>query len=137
MSNKNIASKQAILERRARIMDCIEQGMTSSEIFNRLSREEKVSPRTIERTYYQIIDEMAMIQNEHKNELRATILARQEYIYKRAVKNNNMNLALRCLGDIAKVGGLFDQKAKEETDLPKVIEYYDTTPLKAIDGKKD
>lgn len=137
MSNKKIATKQSILERRSRVISCIEQGMPSSEIFDSLSREEKVSPRTIERTYYQIIDEMAMIQNEHKNELRATILARQEYIYKRAIKNQNMNLALRCLNDIAKVGGLFEQKSKEEPDLPKVIEYYDSTPLKAISGKEE
>lgn len=125
--------KLAIIERENRIVELLSEGKNPGEIFALVASEQGISPRTVERSYYAVVDNVGKASAARKHELRTMLLARQEHIYRAAMADGDWKLALDVTDKMAKVGGLYvPDKAKEEQVMPKVIEYFEKA---SDDGK--
>ena len=123
MSKQN--HKLALIDREKRIMELISKGHPAAEIFELVASEFAISPRTVERNYYSVVDAIGRASNARKQELRTILLARQDRIYRQALENGDLSLALSVTDKMAKVGGLYEPSKNEDAvNLPTVIEYY-------------
>lgn len=119
---KKQASKLEMHDRENAIMDMIQEGRSFSDICETIAAKFEISPRTVERNYYAVVDALGSISNERKRDLRAILIARQDGIYKKAMSEGNYDLALKVTAQMAKTGGLFDTIKESEPSLPTVIE---------------
>ena len=87
-----------------------------------VAEEFNISPRTVERNYYSVVDELAKETWEQRTELRATLQSKLETIYKTAVEDGNLRAAIDACNSQARIGGLFEQRPEQQRELPTVIE---------------
>jgi hypothetical protein len=110
------SNKLAIVRREKRISDLLSEGRNKAEICQILAGEFKVSPRTVERQYYSIVNELARESQESKMELRGTLLARLDQVYHAALADNKLQIAVNAISAQAKIGGLHDPKPQDELE---------------------
>lgn len=114
------ASKMDMIRREKRIMDLMEEGADRNTIFETVAKEEKISPRTVETQYLHIVKKLDKLLDENRSELKANLMARQEAIYKKALKVGALKVALDSTTAQAKLGGLFEN-IETEKERPKTI----------------
>lgn len=140
LSTKKQATKQELLDREALIVSLIANGVEKKAIFEEVATKYDLSPRSVERQYYYIIGEMAKEAEAARTELRGTLMARYDLIYKKALADDNLKSALDACNSQAKVGGLLERKTEDKgPELPKVLEFTerdDGEPLKVVPGGK-
>lgn len=114
------ATRLELLEREQDIQRLMSQGVDRNQICEQIGRKYAISPRTVETQYYRIVDEMARMVEEGRDELRVSLMARQEMIFKQAAADGQLKTALDAINSQAKLGGLYDAKALDNKQ-PKVI----------------
>ena len=118
MSKK--ATKYDMLRREKLIIDLMGRGTAPKEIWEEVARLEKVSPRTIETQYYQILKEMKKSVSEDRDELRAQLMTQQSQIFNKALEAGALKTALDATQAKAKLAGLYEVEASKD-ELPKAI----------------
>jgi hypothetical protein len=114
------ATKIDLIRREKRIQALMAEGADRTTILNTVAKEEKVSPRTIEEQYYEIVSEIEKLVKENRSELRAQLMARQEKIFKQAMSEGMYKTALDATVAQAKLAGLNDV-ITEAPKRPEVI----------------
>jgi hypothetical protein len=114
------ATKHQILKREQRIIELMSEGKDRNQIFDIISREDKVSPRTVETQYYRVVSSMEKLVDEDRAELRAKLMARQEAIFTKALTAGALKTALEATVAQAKLAGL-NEKIEKTPERPKMI----------------
>lgn len=114
------ATKLEMLERERIIIELMAEGVSKTDICEKLANQYKISPRSVETQYYQIVGSMQQLVDEKKGELRANLMARQEEIFKRSMKDAKYKTALDATVAQAKLGGLYENVASEPKQ-PEII----------------
>ncbi len=114
------ATKLTMIRREKAIQEMMSQGIDRTTICETLAAKEKVSAKSIERQYYQIVGAMERLVTENRSELRANLMARQEAIFKKSMEDAKYKTALDATVAQAKLGGL-NETVSEETKRPEVI----------------
>lgn len=109
-----------MLTREKDIQAYIAQGVSVRQMCEELAVKYNVLPRSIYNQYLQIVSEIKKSVLEGREELRAQLMARNDYIYAKALAANNLKTALDATTAQAKLAGLSD-KAEAETKRPEII----------------
>ena len=96
------------------------KGYEKSIILEELAKQECVSQRSIERTYHKVLKEVAKLAAEDREDLRATLLARLDHLYRAAEAEGKWKNANDAILTSARIAGLFDKEAVEQKQ-PEVI----------------
>lgn len=108
-------------ERELEIQALMAEGMPKDLICQEIGRKYKISQRTVETQYYQVVDSMKNLVDEGRAELRANLMARNDLLFKRSLAEGKYKTALDVNVAQAKIGGLFND-IKDEQKPPEVIE---------------
>ena len=114
------ATKQEILEREQAILQLIGEGKDKGQILSSLSVRFKVAEKTIQNTYYQVLNDMKAIAMDNKEELRAELLIQQKAIQQRAWDSGALKVALDASTARGKLAGL-NEKAESQAERPSMI----------------
>lgn len=114
------ATKRQMIEREEDIQEQLRQGLELSQFSEALARKHKCSKSSIERQYYAIINEMAEVQKEQREQLRVQMLLRTNHLYQRALESGNIKNAIDAVNLQSKIGGLYqpEKQEKEERKAP-------------------
>jgi len=128
------ATKKEMYMREMEIHEMLAEGKTRDQIFEDCSVHWKVSPRTVETQYYKIVNAIEAIVLEGREQLRAELMIKNDYLYAKAMKNGKLKTALDINMAQAKIGGLFDDK-KVEKSKSKEIKIGERQPLEVVPDK--
>jgi len=115
------ASRKDMYLREVDIQNLMAQGMSKDTLCEELANKWRVSPRTIETQYYHLVNAMEAMVTEGRRELRASLMARNDMIFREAVRTKKFKTALDANTAQARLGGLFEPGA-QENKVPEVIE---------------
>ena len=115
------ATKKEMYQRELEIQELMAEGKTRDQICEICAERWKVAPRTVETQYYKLVTEMEKLVIESREELRATLMTRNDYIYQRSMKTGKHKTALDANMANAKIGGLFNEKAEMQKESKKII----------------
>lgn len=102
------ATKEDMLRRERKIQELMAAGIDRNQIFQTIAIQERISEGTVKRQYYMIINELQQLAKEQRDELRASLMARQEAIYQKAMEKQNLKTALEATNAQAKLCGLYE-----------------------------
>ena len=108
------------MERELEIQRLISIGVSGKSMFESVAKKFKVSPSTIKRQYYQIVEELGKQAEEGRKELRSNLMARNDYIFKQSLADGKYKTALDANMAQAKLGGLFDTQSQENEAPTKI-----------------
>ena len=114
------------------------EGASRNTIFETIALEEKIAERTVETQYLQVVKKMERLVDEDRAELRANLMARQEAIFKEAMKAKALKVALDSTTAQAKLAGL-NEKIEKSPERPKMITLQEkdfSGKLEAVPSKK-
>jgi hypothetical protein len=132
------ATKKEMYLREIDVQESIAEGRSRKEIYEIFSKKWQVSEKSVEYVYYRVVDSMKELVNEGREELRAKLMARNDYIYERSVKTGKFKTALDANLAQAKIGGIFDEKESTPQESKKiVIKERDTAPIKLVGDKAE
>lgn len=115
------------------IQEMMALGEPLDTICEELSKKWNISPRTVEGQYYSIVNKMQEGLEERREELRAKLMTRSDYIYKKTLHQGNYKLAMDANRDLAKYGGILDGKEGKKIQVPEInIEERKEPPLKVV-----
>ena len=132
------ATKMDMLRREKRIIELMAEGASRNTIFETIALEEKIAERTVETQYLQVVKKMGRLVDEDRAELRANLMARQEAIFKEAMKAKALKVALDSTTAQAKLAGL-NEKIEKSPERPKMITLQEkdfSGKLEAVPSKK-
>lgn len=118
------ATLAQMIERERDIQTLIAEGRTSTQIKQELAIKYNVNEKTIYNQYLQILGEIKKQVAEGREDLRATLMARNDYIYIEAIKNKNYKTALDATSAQAKLAGLAE-KTEVVDKKPEFIKIYE------------
>jgi hypothetical protein len=114
------ADRAQIIAREKEIMDLMARGERSTDIVRIMSEKHGISTRNVERLYSRVISSMQQLVEQSRSEIRAKLVARADFIYKKAIELNNLKVGISAIEQIAKLSGINDNI--EGTDnKPKVL----------------
>ncbi len=96
------------------------EGDSRKQICEKIAKQYKISPRTAERQYDQIVKALELIVEEGRAELRAKLMTRNDLIYKKSLQEGKFKTALDANMAQAKLGGL-GEKAESTPTRPEII----------------
>lgn len=132
------ATKKEMYQRKLDMQELIAEGKSRSEIMDTCAKSWGVSERTVETVYYSVVNDMQKLVDEGSEELRAKLMARNDYIYTRSIKTGKFKTALDANLAQAKIGGLFNEKEQKQTDTKKiVIKERDPAPITLVGDKAE
>lgn len=108
-------------ERQKDIQKCMTQGLTRAETCRSLADKWRVSVRSMERQYDDMVQTLEKEVEAGRAELRAKLMARNDEIYKLAMQEASYKTALDANMSQAKLGGLLTEKAVEGDKVPQLI----------------
>lgn len=125
--NLNTTNKLIKAKRIEQLMDLLTQGKHKWEITNQLTKEWDCSSRNVER--YLTICYKLIAESYDKNTM-DNIVAKYDFLYKRALERGDDRLALRVLDSISRVKGLYSETNTLNINIeqplfniePKIIE---------------
>jgi phosphoribosyl-dephospho-CoA transferase len=129
-----------MIKRETRIQELMTSGMERNAMLRQVAAEFQVSERTIRKQYESVVRQMQALVKEQRHELRATLMARQEGIFQKAMEKANLKTALQATTEQAKLGGLYDPDVVNDKKTPEVIvfkekEFSNVTPLQIVPDK--
>lgn len=114
----------------------INEGYSKDFIVEAVSSQFNCTPRSIYDQYRNILNSMISLASEDREQLRATLMLRNDEIYRKAVTERKFKTALDANLAQAKLGGLFNETA-EKSKQPEFIEITERPPLKVVgDGSE-
>jgi hypothetical protein len=133
------SDKLAQIDREKLLMRLISSGLSRKEVCLKVAEKFGLSPRSIERQYYQVVGELAGQSEAQKTELRGTIQARLDEIYRQTMDAGKFREAISVCELQAKVGGLYDKAQGPDIEMVRWIEaeVVDFSSPKAIEGESD
>lgn len=132
------ATKKEMYMREMELQEMIAEGKSRTEIMEECSKRWNVSPRTVENTYYKLVNAMQELVDAGREELRAKLMARNDYIYQRSLKTGKYKTALDANLAQAKIGGLFNEKEQKQVETKKiVIKEREPAPIKLVGDKAE
>lgn len=133
------ATKEDMIRRERRIQELMAAGIDRKQIFATVAKEEKISEGSVRKQYYLIIDELQQLAKEQREELRATLMARQEAIYQKAMDKQSLKVALEVTNAQAKLGGLFEAEVGQSRQPEAIIfkEKDFSQPLQVVPKKAE
>lgn len=130
-------SKQIMLEREKLIVQLMGQGVDRKDILTQVAEKYNLREASVEYQYYKILKEMQQLADEKKDDLRATLMARQDLIYRKSLEKDQLKTALDATVAQSKLAGL-DQKVQEKEKTPDaiLIKEKDFTKLEPVPSPK-
>lgn len=125
-------------ERELEIQRMMAEGRSKVDICDIMAKKYGVSGRTVEAQYYRIVKGIQQTVEEGRAEIRATLMARNDHIYRLSLAEGKHKTALDAIQAQAKLAGLYEAE-KIETKRPDIIEVESadySKPLEVIDGAK-
>lgn len=124
--------------REIELQEALAEGKTRTQIMEEFSERWDISPRSVENMYYKLVKQMEDLVIEGRAELRAKLMARNELIFQRALKQGQHKTALDANAAQAKLGGLFAEKENKKQDNKKIIiTERDTPPVQLVGDKAE
>jgi hypothetical protein len=108
-------------ERQKDIQTCMTHGKTRAETCRELAEKWKVSVRSMERQYDDMVQVIEKEVEAGRAELRAKLMARNDEIYKKSMSEAKYKTALDANIAQAKLGGLLTEKTTESNTVPQMI----------------
>jgi hypothetical protein len=113
------ATKRQMIEREEDIRDNLSAGRELRSFAPDLAKKHRCSELSIKRQYYQILNEMVEQNKGRRDELRVKLMERNDYLYQRALRDNNIKQAADINNLQAKIGGLYQPDTKQEAEKPR------------------
>ena len=131
------ATKKEMYLRELEIQEMMAEGKTRTQIYEECSKRWGVAEKTVESQYYKIVASMEALVLEGREELRTILMARNDLIFQRALKDNSLKVALDANMAQAKIGTLFEPK-KDTVKSSKSIVIKEREPtLELISDKAE
>lgn len=108
-----MATKLEMIKREQRIRSLMGEGRATFEILSIVAEEYKVTENAIRKQYELILKDIQKLMKEERHNLRATLMARQDEIFKEAMSKKNLKVALESTNAQAKLGGLYEHEVSE------------------------
>jgi F0F1-type ATP synthase membrane subunit b/b' len=108
-------------ERQKDIQTCMTHGKTRAETCRELAEKWKVSIRSMERQYDDMVQSLEKEVEAGRAELRAKLMARNDEIYKKSMAEAKYKTALDANIAQAKIGGLMVERQVEGDKVPQLI----------------
>jgi hypothetical protein len=109
-----------MLDREKDIQEAMAQGVPVRRMCDDLAVKHGVQSRSIYNQYLQMVKEIKQSVLEGREELRANLMARNDYIYVESLKAKNLKLALEATTAQAKLAGL-GEKTEAGSTKPEII----------------
>lgn len=125
------ATKLELYKREIEIIRMINEGYAKDTMCEELSVKFNCSTRSISDQHRSILKNVMKLADEDRDILRATIMLRNDEIYRKAVTERKYKTALDANVAQAKLGGLFEAVIGE-SKAPEFIEVSERAPLKVV-----
>lgn len=122
-------------EREKEIRLMLSEGTSIPQMLKIMADKWKCAETTIRRQYLEIMKELSEDDKFKREELRQTLIMRNDYCYRLALAEGKIKTAIDANVATAKLGGLFDNNEVKRQDMPKFIdtEVKDfSKPIKAV-----
>ena len=129
------SNKLEMYDREKDIRQVLSEGMSIPQMLKIMAEKWKCSEATIRRQYTQIMSELSEDDKAKREELRQTLIMRNDHCYRLALKENKIKVAIDANIATAKLGGLFDTGEAKKQDMPKFVSTEEkdfSTPMKAV-----
>lgn len=132
------STKFELIEREKEIIKYLEAGRPLNDICREMAEKWKVSEHTIKKQYYKIMDDLKEKNGEKKEDLRQTLMLRNDLIYRKAMSKDRLKIALDANSAQGKLSGLYNPEKEDGNKMPQFLETEeaDFSGLKVVDGDK-
>jgi hypothetical protein len=120
MSGRKASTAEMYL-RQQDIQACMAKGSTRAETAREVADKYRVSVRSIERQYDDMVVLMEKQVEAGRAELRAKLMSRNDDIYKKSMAAEEYKTALAANTEQAKLGGLLISQKSEGNEPPQII----------------
>lgn len=117
------ANKLEMFEREQDIRQMLSEGISIPNMLKLLAKKWKCSESAIRRQYSLVMAELMEDDKVKREELRQTLIMRNDYCYRLALQEGKIKTAIDANVATAKLGGLYD---KDEIAGPKLPEFVET-----------
>ena len=115
------ATQAELIKRRQEIQQLILKGVNSTEIVNTMSVKWKTSKRAIAEDMRYIAREWKETVPQETQAMKNKYMDRLEMLLNKALENDHIKTALEIQKEINKLNGLYNEKEKEENQMPELI----------------
>lgn len=114
-------TKRQMYERERSIHAMIRRGASVNTIEEKLSKKYECAKSTIRAQYNKVMTDLIEANKEALPELKANLMERANFIFEKALENDNLKTALETINLQAKIGGVYNKSDKAEDKTPEFI----------------
>jgi hypothetical protein len=115
------ATQAELIARRQEIQQLILQGVNSTKIVENMAKKWKTSKRAISEDIRAISREWQETNPQETQAMKNKYMDRLEMLLNRALANDHIKTALEIQKEINKLNGLYNEKEKDENQVPEMI----------------
>ena len=129
------SNKIEMYEREKEIREALSQGISLSNMVKSLASKHKCSESTIRKQYLSIMRELSEDDKGKREELRQTLIMRNDHCYRLALQEGKIKTAIDANMANAKISGILNSEEVAGAEMPKFIDTVEkdfSKPIKAV-----